>query len=460
MDTGGFDQQRTDGEEEGARFAASLPSAAGATGTDPGEDTDPDGIDDGLDDGGTDVDEGGVTDSGFDIGGDERRMHVRAYNHWVSLLKGRPYPPIDELDPANIVDFGPHSVLLDFTAGLEDPSIAYLGRTLREECGLESSITRIADVPGRSLLSRLTDHYLQIIANRAPIGFEAEFVGTRGRTTLYRGILMPFSSDGEAIDFIYGVINWKEMVDDATQATLDAELVAAIRAAPKPAADAAIWADGPSHAAELEVGALPAFPIEEPPLTGTLGDRLMMARESAAAVRAADTRGRAALYRALGRAHDFALAADSDAEGLAALLAAAGLKAQPRAPMTPIVKLVFGTDYDKTRIAEYAAVLGHARRLAVPAGGLSAMLDATEGGIKAVVAAERAARRPAKSPDVFDRAAAELRALPVLGKLAIGAGTEEFVLLLARAAGGDSVEVIKRVDNKALVASALKKAAA
>jgi hypothetical protein len=37
-------------------------------------------------------------------------------------------------------------------------------------------------VPSRSLLSRLTDHYLQIIANSAPIGFEAEFVGQRGYT--------------------------------------------------------------------------------------------------------------------------------------------------------------------------------------------------------------------------------------------------------------------------------------
>ena len=68
--------------------------------------------------------------------------------------------------------------------------------------GLDGGITRVAEVPSRSLLSRLTDHYLQIIANRAPIGFEAEFVGTRGRTTMYRGILMPFSSNGDAIDFV------------------------------------------------------------------------------------------------------------------------------------------------------------------------------------------------------------------------------------------------------------------
>ena len=198
----------------------------------------------GGDEGG--VDEGGVGDALFDLGGDERRMHVRAYNHWVSLLKGRPYPGIADLHPESIDDFGPHSVLIDFTGGSDDATIAFLGQALREECGLDTAIVRVADVPGRSLLSRLTDHYLQIIANRAPIGFEAEFVGTRGRTTLYRGILMPFSSDGEAIDFIYGVINWKEMVDDATQATLDAELDAAVRAAPRPPIATPAWADGPS----------------------------------------------------------------------------------------------------------------------------------------------------------------------------------------------------------------------
>ena len=142
-----------------------------------------------------------------EIGVDERRMHVRAYNYWVSLLDGRPYPSIRDVDPQTIGDFGPHSVLLDFSRNPEDPELAFLGRALRVECGLDQAIGRISEVPGRSLLSRLTDHYLQIIANRAPIGFEAEFVGIRGHNTLYRGILMPLSSDGEAIDFIYGVIN-------------------------------------------------------------------------------------------------------------------------------------------------------------------------------------------------------------------------------------------------------------
>ena len=379
--------------------------------------------------------------SDFDIGTDERRMHVRAYNYWVSLLGGRAYPSIEDLDPENIADFGPNSVLLDFTGGIDNPAIRYLGRALREECALDASITHISQVPSRSLLSRLTDHYLQIIANRAPIGFEAEFVGTRGHNTLYRGILMPFSSDEDTIDFIYGVINWKEMVDEATQAALAAEVAEAVRAAPRPAVTAPAWASGPSAAivGAEDDGDEEANATFDMPANGAampLADQLSLAQQSAAAVRAADTRSRAALYRALGRAYDFAAATDMDTQGFAALLSAAGLKAQARAPMTPIVKLVFGADYDKTRLTEFAAVLTHARRSNVPTGALGDFLDMAEGGIKGIVAAERALKRPAAKPDRSAAARAKLAAMPSLAS----------VSLPATMAGGDYVVLVARRD--------------
>src|SRR6059058_5639674 len=154
------------------------------------------------------------------IGTDERRMHVRAYNHWVSLLDGRDFPSIEDLEPAQVQDFSAHSVLLDFTCGRDNPAIPYIGGSIREECGLDDDARTIADVPSRSLLSRLTDHYMQIIANRAPIGFEAEFMNQRAENICYRGILMPFSSDGEAIDFIYGVINWKTVAETSLPETV------------------------------------------------------------------------------------------------------------------------------------------------------------------------------------------------------------------------------------------------
>lgn len=393
------------------------------------------------------------------IGGDERRMHVRAYNHWVSLLRGRPYPAIQDLDPENIADFGPNSVLLDFTDGIENPAIRYLGAALREECGIEGAIAHVGEVPSRSLLSRLTDHYLQIIANRAPIGFEAEFVGQRGHQMFYRGILMPFASSPEKIDFIYGVINWKEVVDPALQAQLDAEIEASRRAAPHPApAVQSVWADGPSAGFDSPASAdLPHTEMAFP-----LADQLMLARESAAAARASDVRGRAALYRALDRAYGFALAAEQDGAGYDALLAEAGFTAQARAPMTPVVKLVFGADYDKTRLAEFATVLTHAKRLAVPNGGLDAFLEITSGGIKGVVKAERELRAAIagdRRPAAFARAADSLRSRAPLAQVAMAAGESEFVLLLARA-GDKGLDIVARLeDDAALTDRAVRRAA-
>lgn len=395
------------------------------------------------------ADDGGVADTQIEVGTDERRMHVRAYNHWVSLLGGRAYPSIADLNPANIADFGPHSVLLDFSAGIENPAIAYLGKALREECSLDSATTHIAQVPSRSLLSRLTDHYLQIIANRAPIGFEAEFVSTRGFNTMYRGILMPFSSDEDSIDFIYGVINWKELLDSEAQAKLDAEIAAAVRTAPQAIVTAPVWADGPSagfdaaededdtHEDDAELAEDAAAPAG-----ASLRDQLALAQHSAAAVRIADTRSRSTLYRALSRAHTFAAAADADPAAYETLLDMAGIAVQLRAPMTPIVKLVFGVDHDKTRLTEYAAVLAYARRIGLAAGALRDFLDTFEGGIKGVVKAERLARAPLAKPK--SDPVALLAERPTLASVALetASASGAYVVLLARVRDGETLDIV------------------
>jgi hypothetical protein len=412
-------------------------------------------------------------------------MHVRAYNYWVSLLGGRAYPSIEDLEPENLDDFGPHSVLLDFTAGSENPAIAFLGRSLRQECGLHGDIRTINDVPSRSLLSRLTDHYLQIIANCAPIGFEAEFVSDKGVNTMYRGILMPLSSDGDTIDFIYGVINWKELADTATASALNQQVEQAV--ANPPAVEASpIWADGPH--ADLETAApLNTPPLPEPDETLELGvhyqeadeeddagedllsrlsidadaglaDRLCVARESAEAVKNADSRSRSTLYRALSEAYDFALAAEAEPADYAELLEDSGLKAQDRAPMTPIVKLIFGIDYDKTRLTEFAAALSHGRRRGLQTGAMLGFLEHHEGGLKGVVQAERQARRPAAMPDAGAAARERLRQAEVIAYLDIDAGDAEFVLLVGRREADGRIAIVAPVSADAsLIDRAIRK---
>ncbi|HEV2816870.1 MAG TPA: hypothetical protein VGW40_06580 [Allosphingosinicella sp.] len=399
-----------------------------------------------------------------EIGVDERRMHVRAYNYWVSLLAGRAYPSIQDVDPHTIEDFGPHSVLLDFSGDPEDPAIAFLGRALRAECGLDAGIGRIAEVPSRSLLSRLTDHYLQIIANRAPIGFEAEFVSQRGHNTLYRGILMPLSSDGESIDFIYGVINWKEIADAQTASALAGQVESAIAAAPAPAAygaDALVWADGPN----ADFAEAPVPPVDDSTLSlwpdaPGLADRLCAARDGAEQATQSDQRSRAALYRALGLAYNFALAAEQAPDDYAELLEDSGITVQARAPMTPVVKLVFGAHYDKTRLTEFAAALAWARREGVAEGALAERIEGFPGGLKGLVGAERAARRSAPKPDRWAELRAALQQARPLARVDIAvAGDAEFVLLVARREA-DGLAVVAPVTDARLVDQAIRKTAA
>ena len=385
------------------------------------------------------------------IGSDERRMHVRAYNYWCSLLDGRDYPSIEDLEPGDIADFAPHSVLLDFTEGNDNPATPYIGSAVRAECDLAAEgVATIADVPSRSLLSRLTDHYMQIIANRAPVGFEAEFDNQRGQAVCYRGILMPFSSDGDTIDFIYGVINWKTLGDSVLPS-------APLRAILPPLEPEELDEEG-GEDDELVLVTPLAASADEDDVPG-LADHLSAARDSAEVCKAADGRSRAALYRALGMAYDFAVAARRVPQDYADILEDAGVKAQARAPMTPIVKLVFGADYDKTRLTEFAAALSNAEREQVDFGGFEAFVEACDGGLKGLVAAERRARRPDR-PDV-DPTALGKTALRQAAPIALAqlATNEEFALVLTRRNADGRHEVVQLVSDAGLLERALRRAA-
>ncbi|TNE29158.1 MAG: hypothetical protein EP350_10080 [Alphaproteobacteria bacterium] len=556
------------------------------------------------------------------IGQDERRMQVRAYNFWAGLLDNRNFPSIEDLDPANLDDFGPYSVLLDFSVGIEDPAVQFLGAELGKECRGEGEIKRLSDVPPRSLLSRITDHYLQILANQAPIGFEAEFVNLAGNTVLYRGILLPFSSDDDTIDFIYGVINWKEMASAAAADELLLEIDQAlaidetghdeaegsVQQAAEPVAE---WADGPGAEAddgteahqfasdiygnveplelsdEVEFGEddeLPApafgnyslddeedeeyeeedeedanysfasltdhikapknkapaidfddyqpqvdydptsfdvdpafegddaeagssdgapipvayepetvesfedvasFELDSPreqdavadagftpeaeeefgevfdeaesdaelPADASLYDCLASARELAQAARSSEDRSRSALYAAVGRAYDFSLAAQEAPEDFAELVEENGLSVQERAPMTPVVKLVFGADYDKTRLTEYAAVLAHAHRAGIARGSLAGYLAGVDGGLKGIVQAERRLRAEESGKEVAPRdglrsaLAKKLRNLDAGSFEDLAVDGPEFALVMIRRTEEGKIVVLGEVSD-------------
>jgi len=377
------------------------------------------------------------------VGSDERRMQVRAYNYWASLLGDRSLPSIEDLSPEHLEDFGPNSVLLDFSTGLDNPAVVYLGTALRRECELQGAIQFINDVPPRSLLSRLTDHYLQIIANAAPIGFEAGFVNQRGAEILYRGILMPFSSDGETIDFVFGVISWKEMASREVADELGREVDAALRSSAGSSPVAPIWADGPAADAG-EGDTLDLTGMEGPAPDAPLADWLAVARDGVEQARTSEARSHGALYRAVSLAHDFALMAEAAPKDYAEILQDAGIKIQARSPLTAIVKLVFGAAYDKTRLTEYATALEHARAAQLGLGALEDYLGQYPGGLKALVRDERVQRRansPVR-PDPRQAARAVMKAAVALDPFSVSTDGDGLAVVVARREADGTLAIV------------------
>ena len=207
-----------------------------------------------------------------------------------------------------------------------------------------------------------------------------------------------------------------------------------------------------------------AILAEEGAGEGGLYDVLAAARELAQAARTTEDRSRSALYAAVGRAYDVSLAAEDAPEDFAELMEENGLQAQDRAPMTPVVKLVFGADYDKTRLTEYAAVLGHAHRIGIARGTLAGFLAQAEGGLKGVVQAERKLRREeagkiaAPVKHIRDNLAEELRQIEGMEFDALSPEGDEFaVVMIRRDADGrivllgeisDDVPLMERVARK------------
>lgn len=121
--------------------------------------------------------------------------------------------------------------------------------------------------------------------------------------------------------------------------------------------------------------------------------------------------------------------------------------------MTPVIKLVFGSDYDKTRLTEYAAVLSHAHRLELDRGSLGPYLSAADGGLKGVVQAERRLRReeagkPVADPgEIREALAAKLRAIDHAPLDDIASEGSEFGVVMIRRLPDGSIVLVGEVED-------------
>ena len=138
----------------------------------------------------------------------ERRITFCLYDLWDKLVGESGLPALKRMSQKDIAPFKKNLVLIDLRKNDGEPTFQVIGQELQEDLEVDLSGQPVSEVPRRTMLSRVTDHYLEVLANRVPIAFEAEFVNRDSEKALYRGILLPFSDDNKNINFILGGVRW------------------------------------------------------------------------------------------------------------------------------------------------------------------------------------------------------------------------------------------------------------
>lgn len=148
----------------------------------------------------------------------ERQRHAHVLSYWLSIRGDKEFPPLHDLDPLEISDAGPSSVLLELISGGHDAEIRHLGEALRDEGWPE----QIMDAADPSVLASIAKKLPIVAISRDFLAFEDEYTNAAGTTRCWV-TLLPLSGGGAWVDYVYALV---------TSEVVEAK---AVKAAEKPA---------------------------------------------------------------------------------------------------------------------------------------------------------------------------------------------------------------------------------
>jgi hypothetical protein len=132
----------------------------------------------------------------------ERRRHASVLNYWLSIRGDKEFPPLHDLDPLELSDAGPNSILLELISGGHDAEVRHLGEGLEGE----ERVERIIDAPNPSILACVAKKLPIVAISRDFLAFEDQFEGDAGPTRCWV-TLLPLSAGGAWVDYVYALVS-------------------------------------------------------------------------------------------------------------------------------------------------------------------------------------------------------------------------------------------------------------
>jgi len=123
-------------------------------------------------------------------------------NYWLSIRGDKEFPPLHDLDPLELSDAGPTSILLELISGGHDAEVRHLGEGLASE----ERVERIIDAPSPSILSNIAKKLPIVAISRDFLAFEDEFE-VDGEPARCWVTLLPLSAGGAWVDYVYAFVS-------------------------------------------------------------------------------------------------------------------------------------------------------------------------------------------------------------------------------------------------------------
>jgi hypothetical protein len=128
-------------------------------------------------------------------GQDERRLVERVLDHWTKAAAGRRFPRLDEIESWVVGADWANCLVISVQSPIELSHFVAVGKNLA-----------VALCAKDTLAGVLLSHLRPVLSARRCLIVEGG-AKLRGVPILYRGVLLPLSDDGVAIDYVLGAAN-------------------------------------------------------------------------------------------------------------------------------------------------------------------------------------------------------------------------------------------------------------
>src|SRR5437660_10095136 len=132
----------------------------------------------------------------------DRRRHESVLGYWLSIRGDKEFPPLHDLDPLELSDAAPSSLLLELISGGHDAEIRHRGDALKAYVDVD----RMIDAASPSLLSCIGKKLPIVAISRDFLAFEDEYAED-GETIRCWVTLLPLSAGGAWVDYVYALVS-------------------------------------------------------------------------------------------------------------------------------------------------------------------------------------------------------------------------------------------------------------